>query len=146
MNKRILNLLLLTVLIGLGACKDDEPNKQDIMTDILTANVWGDATVTHEVDGDLSFQYEDFAIQFTKQAANGYNGSFLVSNGGSAFPDVTGKWKFNSELTKIIFDTGKEMDFTLTESKLTLEFTVSAMGGRVSGLDGHFIFELIPLN
>lgn len=146
MNKRILNLLFLSALIGFGACKDDAPSKQDVMTNMLTANAWGDATVTHGADGDLSFQYENFAVQFTNQKANDYSGNFLVSNGGSAFPDVTGKWKFNSDLTKIIFDTGKEMDFILTETKLELEFTVSATGGRVSGLDGHFIFELIPLN
>lgn len=146
MNKRILNLIVLFVLVGLGACKDDGPSQQEVMTNKLTASVWTNATVTHEVDGDLSFQYENFAIQFTNQKANDYSGNFLVSNGGSAFPDVTGKWKFNSDLTKIIFDTGKEMDFILTETKLELEFTVSATGGRVSGLDGHFIFELIPLN
>lgn len=145
MNKRILNLLVLLVLVVLSACKDDEPSQQEIMTNMLTANVWANATVTHDVDGDLSFQYEDFAIQFTNQPANGYSGNFLVSDGGSAFPDVAGKWKFNADMTQILFDTGKEMVFNLTENSLELDFTVSATGGRVSGLDGYFIFELTPL-
>lgn len=145
MNKRILNLLVLSLLIGFGACKEDEPGQEDILTNMLTANAWANAIVTHEVDGDLSFQYEDFAIQFTKQPTDGYAGNFLVSNGGSAFPDVAGKWKFNSDQSKIIFNTGKEMVFELTDNTLELNFTVSATGGRVSGLDGHFIFELSPL-
>lgn len=146
MNKRILNLLVLSVLIGLSACKDDGPSQQDVMTNMLTANVWANAMVTHEVDGDLTFQYDNFAIQFTNQASDGFSGNFLVSNGGSAFPDVAGKWKFNSDMTHIVFDTGKEMVFELTDNTLELDFTVSATGGRVSGLDGHFIFELTPLN
>jgi hypothetical protein len=145
MKKRIINLIVLSVLVGLSACKDDTPSKEEVMTNMLTASVWTNATVTHGVDGDLSFQYENFAIQFSKQASDGYSGNFLVSNGGSAFPHVAGKWKFNNDLTKIMFDTGKEMVFDLTDNTLELDFTVSATGGRVSGLDGHFIFELTPL-
>jgi hypothetical protein len=145
MNKKIFNLLVLTVFIGLGACKEDEPGQEEIMTNMLTANAWANATVTHEVDGNLTSQYEDFAIQFTKQPTDGYVGNFLVSNGGTAFPNVAGKWKFNSDHSQIIFNTGKEMVFELTDNTLELDFTVSATGGRVSGLDGHFIFELTPL-
>ncbi len=138
-------MVVLSLFIGLSACKDQGPNEKEVMTNMLTANVWTNAIVTHDLDGDLSFQYENFAIQFTNQVADGYAGNFLVSNGGSAFPDVAGKWKFNSDMTQIIFDTGKEMVFELTENRLILDFTVVEMGGRVSGLDGHFIFELTPL-
>lgn len=144
--KKILTLLTFVSMLSVISCKDDnEPSKQDVNTKMLTASPWGNAQVTHTPDGDLSDQYTDFAIVFTSNASNGFDGTFVVSNGGYAFSENAGKWKFNNDFTKIIFDSEKELTIELDEDHLQLDFVVPAPGGKVSGLSGHFVFTLQPL-
>jgi hypothetical protein len=101
--------------------------------------------VTHGTDGDLSEQYADFVIGFSKTTASGFDGTFVVSNGGYAFPEDAGNWKFNDALTAIIIDSGRELEFELSKDNLILDFTVAPSGGRVDGISGQFTFELQPL-
>jgi hypothetical protein len=135
----------LIVLVALASCKDDgSESSQDAKTKMLTATSWGQAQVTHS-DGDLSDQYTDFVILFTSTESAEFDGSFVISNGGNAFSESAGQWKFNDDQTKIIFDSGKEIDITLDESHLQLDFTVPDPGGRTAGLSGHFTFDLQPM-
>lgn len=144
--KNFFKIASLAVLSILAACKDDskEPSQEDVKTKMLTATAWSHAQVTHS-DGDLSDQYADFAILFTSKPASDFDGSFAISNGGNAFSEISGQWKFNDDLTKIILNSGKEIYITLDESHLQLDFTVAAPGGKNAGLSGHFIFNLQPM-
>lgn len=140
--KNMFRLTILLALIQLSACSDDKDNGTDAQTKMLTAEPWSHAVVTHS-DGDLSDQYEDFVIVFTDNPSNGFDGTFIVSNGGYAFAETSGQWKF--EGSKIILDSGKEMEFELTENSLQLDFIVPPAGGKVAGISGHFVFDLQPL-
>jgi hypothetical protein len=142
--KSILKLTALLIVLQLGACGDDKEGGMDANTKMLTAAPWGDAQVTH-ADGDLSDQYTDFAIVFTSGASDGFDGTFLISNGGYAFSEDAGKWKFNDDFSQIIFDSEKVIDIQLDEDHLQLDFTAPASGGKVTGLSGHFVFDLQPL-
>lgn len=146
-RKDILKLaLLLPLIFQLASCGDDqEKSARSLKTDLLTATPWGNAQVTHATDGDLSGQYTDFVITFTRNASSGYDGNFVVANGGHAFEEVAGKWKFDDSLNQLIFDSGKTMDIELMADHLQLDFTVLSMGGRADGLTGHFTFNLSPL-
>lgn len=140
--KNILRLIILLALIQLGACSDDgDGNTQ---TKMLTKEPWAHAQVTHS-DGDLSNQYTNFVIVFTNNPSGGFNGTYIISNGGYAFSETSGMWKFNNDKSKIILDSGKEMDFVLDNEHLELDFVVAAPGGKVAGLSGHFAFSLQPL-
>lgn len=141
--KSILKLTVLLIVLQLGACKDEKSEAQ-VKTKMLTAASWGHAQVTHS-DGDLSGQYANFAIGFTENGSEGFDGTFIISGGGYAFSETAGKWKFSNNFNQIIFDSGKEIDIELTADQLLLDFTVPASGGKVVGLSGHFIFELQPL-
>lgn len=143
--KSILKITLLLAVLQLTACQDEnEKSERDLQTDLLTATPWSHAQVMHSPDGDLSDQYEDFSIVFTDQASDGFDGTFAVSNGGYAFSESSGKWRFNDELTQIIFDSEKEMDIQLDETHLQLDFVVASPGGKAAGLSGHFVFDLQP--
>ncbi len=143
--KNFLTLIAIVALFQLSACKDDnEVNAHDKNVNMLTASAWGDAVVMNSPDGDLSDQYDNFLIIFTKKSAGDFDGSFLVANGGYAFTESTGEWKFSEDLSKIIFDSGKEMDVELSSTNLKLDFTVAPIGGRIDGLSGHFTFDLTP--
>ena len=144
--KYLLKIFSLAILVSLFSCKDDDANSsaEKLKTEMLTAESWGHPQVTH-TDGDLSDQYTNFAIVFTSNGSAGFNGTYFVSNGGNAFTETTGLWMFNDDLTKIIFDSGKEIDFTLEDDFLQFDFVVNDPSGKVAGLSGHFIFELQPL-
>ena len=141
--KNIIKLTVLLMVFLSFAC-DDKPSKADVKTKMLTTKTWGHAQVIHS-DGDLSNQYENFAIGFTRNASKGFNGTFVISGGGYAFPETTGKWKFSADFNQIIFDNGKEIDIKLSADHLQLDFTVPAPGGKIAGLSGHFVFDLQPL-
>ncbi len=144
--KSILKFAALLIVFQLGACNDDnETSKRDIKIDMLTASSWGNAQVTHTPDGDLSIQYTDFAIVFTGNSSDGFDGTYIISNGGYAFSENAGKWKFSDDLSKIILDSGKELAYQLDETNLHLDFTVASAGSKVAGVSGHFVFDLQPL-
>ena len=142
--KKLLTLTMLIALAQMIACDDNvSPKSQDAR--LITATTWSHASVTHTTDGDLSDQYQNFAISFSKKAENGYEGTFIISNGGYAFPENTGKWKFHDDWDKIIFDSGRQIEYDVEENTLHLDFNVASPGGRVNGLSGHFVFDLKPL-
>ena len=127
------------------ACDDDNVNPKSQDVQLITATPWSHALVTHSTDGDLSDQYENFVISFSKKSEDGYEGTYIISNGGHAFPENTGKWKFHDDLDRIVFDSGRQIQYDVSEDTLHLDFTVSAPGGRTNGLTGHFVFDLKPL-
>ena len=130
------------LVVMLAAChSDDGESAYEKNVNALASTAWTHPTVTNSADGDLSSSYANFAILFTKQEANGFAGTFVISNGGYAFTEVTGHWKFNDALTELQFDSGKTMTFTLDSNHLSLDFTVAPpTGGRTDGLSGHFVF------
>jgi len=139
---------MLFVLLQLSGCGDDsnEKSKRDVAIAKLTHSSWSHAQVTNTPDGDLSSQYENFVIAFSSNKSGGYDGTYIISNGGYAFSENAGKWKLSDTLDKITLDSGKEMEIQLEEEHLQLDFTVAAPGGgRAAGLSGHFVFELQPL-
>jgi hypothetical protein len=143
--KNILKITTLLIVLQLPACKDDnEKSERDLKTDMLTTS-WGDAQVMHTPDGDLSNQYTNFMIVFTDNGSGDFDGTYIISNGGNAFSEDTGKWKFNDALNQIILDSGKEMDMQLGEGHLQLDFITVPAGGKVKGLSGHFVFDLQPM-
>ena len=143
--KNILTLTMLVAYFMLASCDDDEANPKSQELRLLTATPWSHAVVNHATDGDLSDQYETFAISFSKNVENGYDGTFIISNGGYAFPENTGRWKFNEQLDLIIFDSGREIQYQVDENSLHLDLSVDTPGGRTKGLSGHFVFDLKPL-
>ena len=143
--KYISTIAILAAVLHLAGCDDNDMNPKSQDLKFLTAATWSHADVSHTTDGNLSDQYQNFAISFSNNAGDGYEGTFLISNGGFAFPENAGKWKFNAELDQIIFDSGRAIQYEVDKNALHLDFTISAPGGRTNGLGGHFIFDLKPL-
>lgn len=142
---RFLTLVVLLSFVQLIACKDDaEPTAREKAIATLTATAWAHAHVTH-TDGDLSDQYEDFIIQFTKSPSGGFDGTFVITEGGNAFEETAGRWKFNDALNQISFDSGKTLTVALTSTNLHLEFFVAAPTAKALGVSGNFVFDLQPL-
>lgn len=143
--KTLFKVITLLIVSQLTSCKDEPgENEHAEKVKMLTASTWANAQVTHD-DGDLSDQYTNFAIVFTSNRSNGFEGSFVVSNGGYAFPESSGLWKFNDDFSKIIFDSEKEITFELTKEHLQLQFSVAVEAGKLYGITGNFTFDLQPM-
>jgi len=138
--------LLLIVVVAACSSKDEDP-KPDAKAETinkLTASKWIANSVQHATDGDLTFQYEDFSITFSKNPAAGAEGDYTVINGGNAFPDPSGKWSLSEDGKTILFTSGPEIAIeSLTDQSLVLNFIVSpGSGGRIEGVSGEFTFNL----
>jgi hypothetical protein len=145
MLKILYRIVMLVIIAQLAACSDESASATDTKHALLTSNTWGTPTVSH-ADGNLTQDYADFTITFTTNAViSGFDGTYIISNGGHAFTDPSGQWKFNEEQTLIVFDSGREIQFEVSEGLLKLDFTVADSGGRLNGLNGHFVFELKPI-
>lgn len=119
--------------------KDVSPREQKIT--LLTADTWVTNQVLH-TDGDLTAKYKNFGIAFLKKQSSTFEGDYYIANGGYAFKETVGEWKFSDDLSKIVLSSGTEIDFTLTEQTLELKFFVAPGNGRVEGLNGNFTFIL----
>jgi hypothetical protein len=145
MLKILFRIVMLAIIVQLTACNDEPGSEANTKHNLLTTNTWGTPVVTH-ADGNLSQDYADFTITFTSNAViNGFEGTYIISNGGHAFADPSGQWKLNEDHTLIVFDSGREIQFEVREDLLKLDFTVTDSGGRSNGLNGHFVFELKPI-
>lgn len=125
--------------------KEEVPTEKEILLEQLSAVAWGNASVTHADDGDLSDMYTDFALQLSLKQTDDFEGNYVVNAGSYAFAQATGKWSINEELTQITLSNGQLIDFVLSETTLTLDFTVESVNGKTLGVEGHFIFELSAL-
>jgi hypothetical protein len=136
-------LLALLALFGYNQCAEDHHvTLKESQIRMLTSNVWIPALVENSSDGDLTFQYTDFAIAFIKSDKQGFDGDYYLSGGGNAFKELFGKWRFNDDLTKLVLQNGREMDLELSSNALTLSFYQAPVNGRVQGLSGVFTFHL----
>src|SRR5262245_7787478 len=100
--KSILKITALLIVLQLTGCGEDKgKSEEQAMTDMLTATAWGHAAVTHS-DGDLSDQYTNFTILFTDHGADGFDGNYIISNGGYAFSEIAGKWRLSADKSQII--------------------------------------------
>ena len=142
--KSIFKIATVLMTLSLVACSKDDPSPRDEKIQQITASTWGSPTVMH-TDGDLSDQYIDFAIKFTKQSSGDFEGTYIIANGGYAFEETAGQWTLSDDLSSIILDSGKEITAKINEGSLRLEFIVPTSTGRTNGLSGQFVFELKAL-
>lgn len=141
----LFKVIVLLMALQLTSCKDEQgEDERSEQIEMLTATTWANAQVLHD-DGDLSDQYTNFAIVFTSNPSNGFDGGFVISNGGYAFAENSGLWKFNDDFSMIILDSEKEMVVELSKEHLQLEFSVAVEAGKLYGTSGNFTFDLQPL-
>lgn len=144
MNSTIKQYLLFTIFaasVMMSCDKENEVNPREEKIGLLTGSAWVPTQVLN-TDGDLTARYKLFAIGFVKKEGSPFEGDYYIANGGEAFKETMGEWKFSDDLSKIILSSGTEIEFTLTEQTLELKFFVAPSDGRVKGISGNFTFIL----
>jgi len=138
-NKFILySFLLVFLFIG---CKKPSPTPdllQIQLENLKNKNMsWG------LVGGSVIKDNYDVTSQFSGFTLTIGEYTYITQNSiASAWP-TSGTWQFvNDNPNLVVREDGVEIDVAIANNQLTLSFTVSGIGGRVSGIDGNYVFTL----
>lgn len=143
MKNQYISILFIACLALISGCKSEsaDPTPQDNQKTLLINNglSWVPGTVTK--DGlDVTEQFAGFKLaigDFTYTTTNAL---------ASAWP-ASGTWSFANEAgTLVNRSDGVQINVQVSTSSLKLTFSVSGLGtgGRTKGVDGEYVFNLIP--
>jgi hypothetical protein len=139
---KITLITLIAIAFTFLQCSKDDSGVKEEKINMLTSGAWVPGSVINSEDGDLTSEYRDFTIIFLKTSDSLFDGDYYVSQGGRAFPESHGSWKFGSDLSALHFSDGREVELEVSNESLTLELNITPSGGRVKGLSGGFTFNL----
>ena len=144
-----LSMIALILVMGvlINSCKDDEkPTKtpEQIQTEKLTGT-WvletggTNPAVTIDGNNDVSANWSGFTLTLG-------NKTYQTSNSDS--PEIwpaNGTWDYGTSVSKLVRNDDIEMTVSVSENtSLQLQFSYSASGGRLAGLEGNWIFRMVP--
>ena len=144
MNSKILILVMgLVFSTVIFSCKKDDPppkTQEEINTELLS-KAWvpqtGSNTIT--VAGtDVSDIWSAFVLTL---------GDKTYSSTGADAVEVwpaSGTWAFGADANTLVRNDGIEIAISVTETTLVMKFNYSASGGRLSGIEGDWVFNMVP--
>ena len=140
-----LSLLAVTLIMGvmISSCKKDPPvtkTDEELQIEKLS-KAWkvNPAANSITVDAnDQSLDWSGFVLTL---------GDKTYSTSGSFSPEVwpaSGTWAFGADVNTLVRDDGVSMSVSVTDASLQLQFDYSAAGGRLLGVEGNWIFKMVP--
>ena len=126
-------------LVFVASCSDDPSAEQEAINRF--SKQWGNATVQLDGSDVTSPSYSSFSITFRT------DGSYITTDGDPVFKPSGGFWAYSDKtnFSTITVD-GVSMSVALNSeaTSLVLSFTApgSAIGARVDGLEGSYVFNL----
>ena len=137
-------IAMIMALSFISGCNNDdpEPSAKDKQTDLL-AKKWNIKTEVNSVTlngDDDTDNWPGFTVTFYS------NGTYVASNiSAERLEKVwssSGDWQFKSDsnLNTIVRDDGVEITIIIDEDNLSMSFNYSQSNGRVSGIDGEWVF------
>lgn len=141
--RKILTLVLLCTIAFSCGEEESEPAPENEETTQLQklAKTWVPVSIMKD-DEDIIGRFTGFTITFTQQktyTTTPSRGDFDVE----PFKP-SGAWDFRGDNLNIIArDDGVDMNISVTETRLTLQFQIANPNGRTWGI-GEYDFELVP--
>lgn len=125
--KSLLAMAMMASVLILSSCgKDDDPAKSK--TVLLTQHTWKFSAVTSDFPGFDLFK-EEFATDYESDEFKfNEDKTYTYTNTADASANMSGKWEFSSDETKLILDKGTDDEETYTVVKLdegTLETSIT---------------------
>jgi len=143
--RKSLSFVALTLIAGLfiSSCNDNTvtpPTDEELRIEELTGTWVLDAgsNVVTVAGRDVSADWAGFALTLNGMA---------YSSTGADSPEVwpaNGTWEFGSDVNKLVRNDGIEMSISVTETSFSIQFDFSAPGGRLTGIEGTWVFKLVP--
>jgi len=144
MNSKILFLVtgLVFSTVIFSCKKDDPPPKTDeeINTELLS-KAWVPATGSNSITvatNDVTDLWSAFVLTM---------GDKTYSSTGADAAEVwpaSGSWAFKTDdANTLVRSDGIEIAISVTETTLVMKFNYSASGGRLNGLEGDWVFNMV---
>ena len=140
-----LSLIAFTLIMGvlISGCKEKKtPAKSDEELQIeKLSKTWVLAAESNPVtvDGnDVSTNWTGFTLTL---------GDKTYQSTGSDSPEVwpaSGSWEFGSNVNTLVRDAGIDISISVTDQSLLLQFDYTVAGGRLSGIEGTWVFNMVP--
>jgi hypothetical protein len=141
-----LTLIALTLLMGVlvtGCKKTTVTPKTDeeLQIEKLTGT-WvlqaGSSAVTVDIVNDVTTNWPGFTLTLG-------NKTYQTSSSPEAliWPS-SGTWAFGTSVSTLVRDDGVEISVSVTDTSLQLQFDYSASGGRLNGIEGNWVFKMVP--
>lgn len=136
--------LALIFSVAISGCKrktTPEPTPEEKQLDKL-AKTWVIATGANAVTintVDVSSDWTNFELTFT-------DGGYTTLNTFSAdvWPN-SGTWEFAvDDVNTLIRDGGLNISINVTDNALLMQFNYALPGGRIEGVEGDWIFNMVP--
>ena len=140
-----LSLIALTLIMGVlvSSCKKNPPptqSEEDIQIEKLSGTWVVPATANSVlIDGnDVSTDWSSFILTL---------GNKTYQNTGADSPEVwpaSGTWAFGTSVSTLVRDDGVEITVVVSDTSLKMDFDYTASGGRLDGIEGHWVFNMVP--
>ena len=142
-----LSLIALTLIMGVmvSSCKKDPVvTKTDEQLQIeKLSKTWVPGSATSSVfvtiaGNDVTADWSNFVLTLGDKT---YNSS------GADSPLVwpgSGTWAFGANTNTLVRDDGVEITITVTDTSLKMQFDYSSTGGRLNGIEGNWVFNMVP--
>ena len=137
----IASVLILGTLVN--SCKEKEEEKktdEQINTELLS-KVWIPQTGSNAITvagTDVSDIWAGFVLTM---------GDKTYSSSGADAAEVwpaSGSWAFGTDANTLVRNDGIEIAISVTETTLVMKFNYTASGGRLSGIEGDWVFNMVP--
>ncbi|MEN8248377.1 MAG: hypothetical protein ABFS32_05560 [Bacteroidota bacterium] len=147
MRSTIISIVLI-VLSGLliNGCKKPpppEPTAAEQQLEKLSAHTWkiaGTADAVTIAGNTVITDWASFTISFgdgTYTATGAYSPEVWPSSGTWTFPSET-------DVNTLQRDDGIDIAISVTDATLQMTFDYTATGGRLNGIEGTWVFNMIP--
>ena len=140
-----LSLIALTLVIGVlvSSCKKDPPvtkTDEEVQIEKLTGTwkLQAGANAVTVASNDVTADWTGFTLTLgdkTYQTSSSSEPLIWPSNG---------TWAFGTSVSTLVRDDGVEVTVSVTDTSLQLQFDYSASGGRLNGIEGNWIFKMVP--
>jgi hypothetical protein len=140
----ILPILVLVLGVIVSSCKPKPPppkSDEELQLEKLV-NTWvlepGNNSVTRDGGSDVS-NWQGFILTL---------GNKTYQSTSSSAPEVwpaSGSWEFGSTVNILVRDAAIDMEVAVVENtSLELKFTIPPTGGRLAGIEGLWVFKMVP--
>jgi hypothetical protein len=140
----VLPVLVLVLGIVVSSCKPKPPppkSDEELQLEKLV-NTWvlepGNNSVTRDGNSDVA-NWSGFILTL---------GNKTYQTSSSGLPEVwpaSGAWAFGSTVNILVRDAAIDMEVAVVENtSLELKFTIPPAGGRITGIEGLWVFKMVP--
>ena len=98
----------------------------------------GSNAVTIDITNDVTPNWTGFTLTLGNKSYSSSNSPEVL-----IWP-ASGTWDFGANVSTLVRNDGVEITVSVTDTSLQMQFDYSASGGRLNGIEGNWVFKMVP--